>query len=94
MRRDVNLFFVPRKIDEPRISRLWWLFIVSSTAIFLGLAAIIAFWLPDYRPIAWALVLFSACHVAFMTVQRVGSEGSEPSHRDGSCEHHDGSEAD
>ena len=90
MRRHMYLSFPPRKIAEPRIPLRWKLFIVFSTATFLGLAAIIAFWLPDYRPIAWALVLFSACHVTFLIVQRVGSESG---HRDSSGDHHDGGEA-
>ena len=77
MRRNVNLFFPRRKTTEPRRPRRWKLFIVFSTAIFLGLAAIIALWLPDYRPIAWALILFTSCHVAFLVVQGKGAQPTE-----------------
>ena len=77
MRRDVNLFFPRRKTTEPGIPRPWTLFIVFSTAVFLGIAAVIALCMPDYRPIAWALVLFSSCHVSFLVVQRIGCQSTE-----------------
>jgi len=89
MRRDMNLFFPPRKTHEPSIPRRWKLFIVFSTAIFLGLAAIIALWLPDYRPIAWALVLFSSCHVSFLVVQRIGCQSTESDEHPSSNVDHD-----
>ena len=74
MDRNTNLPFLRRKKPGPRIPWRWKLYLVISTAIFLGMAAFIAIWLPDYRPTGWALILFSAFHVSFLVVQRVGAE--------------------
>lgn len=76
MRRKMNPpWWLPsRAIAEPRIPRRWKLFIALSTAILLALAGAIALWLPEYRPVAWALVLFSSCHASFLLVQRIGCE--------------------
>jgi hypothetical protein len=59
---------------EPRIPRRWRWFIALSTGSFLALAGVIALWLPEYRAVAWALLLFSSCHVSFLVVQRIGCE--------------------
>jgi hypothetical protein len=57
-----------------RTSRRWAWFIALSTACFLSAAGIIARWFPEYAAVAWALLLFSACHATFLLVQRVGCE--------------------
>jgi hypothetical protein len=74
MRRRVNLHSLlsARTVPEPRIPRRWKLFITLSTASLLALAGAIALWLPEYRAVAWALVLFGACHASFLVAQRVG----------------------
>jgi hypothetical protein len=76
MRRKANLPWLrpARTVPQPRIPRRWKLFIALSTASLLALAGAIALWLPEYRAVAWALVLFSACHASFLVVQRVGCE--------------------
>jgi hypothetical protein len=59
---------------EPRIPRRWRWFIALSTGSFLALAGVLALWFPEYRAVAWALLLFSSCHVSFLVVQRIGCE--------------------
>lgn len=62
----------PRPTAAPRIPRRWRWFIALSTAFFLSVAGVIVLWFPEYVAVAWALLLFSACHVTFLLVQRVG----------------------
>jgi len=59
---------------EPGIPRRWRWFIALSTGSFLALAGVIGLWFPEYAAVAWALLLFSACHATFLLVQRVGCE--------------------
>jgi hypothetical protein len=79
VRPKVSKHWFPRErtATEPRIPRRWKLFIALSTATFLVLAGGIALCWPAYRPVAWALVVFSACHASFLLVQRVGCEPAD-----------------
>jgi len=79
VRPKVSKHWFPREraATEPRIPRRWKLFIALSTAAFLALAGVIALWRPEYRSVAWALVVFSACHASFLLVQRVGCEPAD-----------------
>jgi hypothetical protein len=80
MRRKVKpyQFASSRAVAMPCMP-LRWKFIVLSTAILLALAGTIALWLPEYRSIAWALVLFSSCHASFLLAQRIACEPTDPS---------------
>jgi hypothetical protein len=74
MQNDVNErgSFSPRPGAEAGIRRRWKLFIVLSSGIFLGQAAVITFLLPEFPPVAWALLLLASCHVAFLLTQGAG----------------------
>jgi hypothetical protein len=71
MQSNANQMPAPQgPIDRPRSVR-WKLFLFTIVIIALGLAARIAFWLPEeYRLIAHAVIIFSACHVSFMLFAR------------------------
>jgi len=76
MKHHLNGYLSPPRpaAAASRIPRRWRWFIALSTAFFLSVAGVIALWFPEYVAVAWALLLFSACHVTFLLVQRVGCE--------------------